>query len=242
MICFKFWNWWKPILKDSNPSQGYGAAVAMEDNPNFIRFADIKCVVFDFGFTLSSDLYFKVAPPEYPHWRDVIQEYIFNESHIVEQWMEGNLTIVNIAEIISRYIHMDIDSIVRTLEKGCERLNFNKAVWDFALAQRNRGKKTALVTANMDVFTKIVVPFHRLDKVFDVILNTFDYQELRKERLWPVAFRYLGNDICYENSLLIEDGTNEPVKFRNLGGYAYQYSTDELFMEWLRFIQWDGYT
>jgi hypothetical protein len=51
--------------------------------------AKIKFVVLDFGFTLSSDLYFKIAPPEYPHWRDVIQKNIFDEPHIVEQWMVG---------------------------------------------------------------------------------------------------------------------------------------------------------
>jgi len=208
----------------------------MENNPNRIHPADIKCIVFDFGFTLSSDLYFKVIPPDYPYWRAVIQKHIFDEPHIVEEWMVGNLTIVDIADIISRYIDMDVPSIVETMEKGCEHLNFNQAVWNFALAQKRVGRKTALVTANMDVFTKVVVPCHQLNEVFDVILNTFDYRELRKERLWPIAFQYLGNNIHYGNSLLIEDGITEPVKFRKLGGYAYQYSTDELFMEWLRSI------
>lgn len=213
----------------------------MENDQNLIHSAEIKCVVFDFGFTLSSDLYFKVAPPEYPHWRDVIQKCVFDEPHIAEQWMVGDLTIVDIAGIISRYINMDIASIVETMEKGCEHLNFNQAVWDFALAQRDVGRKTALVTGNMDVFTEIVVPCHRLHEVFDVILNSFDYKELHKERLWPIAFQYLGNDIHYGNSLLIEDGDTEPARFRELGGYAYQYSTDELFEEWLRLIKWDNY-
>ena len=208
--------------------------------PNRIHPANIKCIVFDFGFTLSSDLYFKVTPPEYPHWRDVIQKCVFDETQIVEQWMVGNLTIVDIAGIISRYINMDIASIVETMEKGCEHLNFNQAVWNFALAQRDNGRKTALVTGNMDVFTKVVVPCHRLHEVFDVILNSFDYKELHKERLWPIAFQHLGDDIHYGNSLLIEDGDTEPARFRELGGYAYQYSTDELFVEWLCSIKWDN--
>jgi hypothetical protein len=135
---------------------------------------------------------------------------------------------------------MDIPAIVEMMEMGCKRLNFNQAVLDFALAQRDAGRKTALVTANMDVFTKIVVPCHQLDKIFDIILNTFDYKELDKQRLWPVAFQYFGNDIHYANSLLIEDGETEPAKFRKLGGYAYQYSTDELFLEWLHAINWNN--
>ncbi|HSL43479.1 MAG TPA: hypothetical protein VK897_08605 [Anaerolineales bacterium] len=203
-----------------------------------IRPADIKCIVFDFGFTLSSDLYFKVTPPGYPHWRDIIQKHVFEELGIVEPWMAGALTIVDIAGVVAQCIDMDIPSIVETMEKGCEHLNFNPAVWNFALAQKAVGRKTALVTANMDVFTKVVVPSHRLYDVFDVILNTFDYKELRKECLWPIAFDCLGNNIHYENSLLIEDGVTAPAKFRALGGYAYQYSTDELFLEWLHSMEW----
>jgi hypothetical protein len=52
----------------------------------------------------------------------------------------------------------------------------------------------------------------------------------------------MGNNIHYGNSLLIEDGLAEPAKFRKLGGYAYQYSTDELFLEWLHAIGWNDHT
>lgn len=211
----------------------------IENNPGHLDPAAIKCIVFDFGFTLSPDLYFKVIPPNVPHWRDVIQKHVFDEPTIVEPWMAGDLTIVDIARMLSRHVDMDVSSIVETMEKGCERLNFNTAVWNFALSQKNAGRKTALVTANMDVFTKVVVPCHRLHEVFDVILNTFDYRELRKECLWPIAFQALGKDIHYGNSLLIEDGIAAPAKFRELGGYAYQYSTDDLFREWLNSIGWD---
>ena len=210
----------------------------MENDTIVIHPADIKCIIFDFGFTLSSDLYFKVIPPSNPRWRDVIQKHVFEEPGVVQPWMAGELTIVDIAGILSRYIDMDISAIVETMEKGCEHLDFNPAVWNFALAQKAAGRKTALVTANMDVFTKVVVPCHQLHQVFDVILNTFDYRELHKECLWPIAFRSLGNNIHYGNSLLIEDGVTEPAKFRRLGGYAYQYSTDALFKEWLCSIGW----
>jgi hypothetical protein len=32
----------------------------------------IKCVIFDFGFTLSPDFYFKIAPPGIPQWHEII--------------------------------------------------------------------------------------------------------------------------------------------------------------------------
>jgi len=199
-----------------------------------IDLSQIKCVIFDFGFTLSSDYYFKIAPPEFPQWRDIIQEHIFGDSSIAQPWMKGELTSHDIAAMISQYIPLEIPVILSFMEKGCENLKFNPAVWNFAVSQRSACRKTALVTGNMDVFTKVVIPAHHLDSVFDIILNTADYHEIRKELLWPIAFEKLGNGIGYANSLLIEDGITEPKRFRELGGYAYQYSTDALFSEWLQ--------
>ena len=194
----------------------------------------IKCVVFDFGSTLSSDPYFKISPPECPNWHAVIQEFIFGDKVLVKQWMSGSLKIFDIASIIATKVGLPVPIIVDMMEKGCENLVFNEVVWKFALSQRDQGRKTALVTANMDVFTKVVVPSHALSQVFDVILNTSDYKELRKEILWPVAFEMLGEGIHYDNSLLIEDGPKEPALFRAQGGYAYQYHNDEQLAQWLR--------
>ena len=153
-------------------------------------------------------------------------------------WMQGELTSLDIAGILSKHIPLDIHTIAATMEKGCQNLDFNPAVWDFAVAQKTVQRKTALVTDNMDVFTKVIVPAHRLDQVFDVILNSSDFHEIRKEVLWPIAFESLGGGIGYANSLLIEDGEREPRLFRLLGGHAYQYSNDTAFLEWLDSVPW----
>ena len=193
----------------------------------------IKCVVFDFGFTLSPDYYFKISPPGCPQWHEVIQKYIFGEPSIVVPWMKGELTGLDIAGMVSTHFPLDIPTIAATMEKGCQHLNFNPAVWDFSVAQKAAGRKTALVTDNMDVFTKVVVPAHGLDQLFDVILNSSDFHEIGKDVLWPIAFERLGGGIGYANSLLIEDGETEPAMFRALGGYAHQYLNDEQFLVWL---------
>ena len=198
----------------------------------------IKCVVFDFGFTLCSDYYFKVTPPGYPNWHEVIQEHIFREPSIINSWMKGEMNIEEIAALVSGYIPMDVPSIVSTMEQGCMGLHFNQAVWDFAVEQKRSSRKTALVTDNMDVFTRVVVPAHGLERIFDVILNSADFHEIDKEFLWPIAFQRLGGGIGYANSLLIEDGETEPAKFRALGGAAHQYSSDESFLDWLGSVHW----
>ena len=202
---------------------------------------NIKCVVFDFGYTLSPEHYFKIAPPGFPDWHAVIQKVIFGEPAITIPWMKGELTSLDIAGILSSHFPLDIPEIAAYMEKGCEQLTFNPAVRGFAVAQKAAGRKTALVTDNMDVFSKVVVPAHGLERLFDVIVNSSDAHEIDKQILWPIAFERLGEGIGYANSLLIEDGEREPALFRAMGGQAYQYSNDAAFLEWLDSIHWqDG--
>jgi FMN phosphatase YigB (HAD superfamily) len=200
--------------------------------------ADIACIVFDFAFTLSSDLYFKVSPPECPNWQELIQRTIFSNNPLVDRWMAGAVTMYNIAEELAPVVNMEVSRIVSFLELGCQNMSFNEAVWRFAIQQRAAGRKTAIVTNNMDVFTKVVVPCHNLSDRFDIIINSFDYQEIDKTLLWAKAFEMLGRGIGYSQSLLIEDGAKNVRKFRENGGYAYQYENDERFSKWLESVPW----
>ena len=153
--------------------------------------------------------------------------------------MAGERTLADMAQILAPYVGMDVPTIVRTMEVGCRNLAPNRAVLDFALAQRPAGRVTALVTGNMDVFDTVVVPAHGLDRIFDVILNSYDYRELDKRVLWPIAFERLGPGIGYSNSLLVEDSLNAVQKFRAAGGHAYRYQGDEGFLAWLKSVGWD---
>ncbi len=198
----------------------------------------IACIIFDFGFTLSSDLYFKVPPPECPHLQELVQQHIFSNDDLVNDWMRATVTLEGIAKELAPVVGMNVARIVEFAELGCRDLVFNEAVLNFALAQRKLGRKTAIVTGNMDVFTKVVVPCHKLDRKFDVIINSFDYREIDKTVLWAKAFDLLGNGIGYSQSLLIEDGERNVRKFREHGGYAYQYGNDEDFLRWLKSTGW----
>jgi len=199
---------------------------------------DIDCIVFDFGFTLSSDLYFKIAPPECPDWQELIQRHIFSHNDLVDRWMGGAVTLQIIAEKLAPIVGMEVPRIMSFLKVGCTDLGFNEAVLMFAMQQRRQGRKTAIVTGNMDVFTEIVVPHHHLNDKFDGIINSFDHQEIDKSVLWAKAFELLGNGIGYRRSLLIKDGEKNVAKFRTNGGYAYRYVNDERFLRWLELSGW----
>jgi beta-phosphoglucomutase-like phosphatase (HAD superfamily) len=129
---------------------------------------------------------------------------------------------------------LEAAKILNYLRKGCTELGFNEAVYEFAHWVRASPLKSALVTANMDVFSDVIVPSHGLDRLFDVIVNSADVGTCDKTVLWPMAFQALEDGITYRNALLIEDGEVNPAKFRERGGIAYQYRGDLEFRAWLR--------
>ena len=192
----------------------------------------IRCVVLDFGGTLSSDSYFKLLGPRALKLVDDMMTGRV-DPQIAEGWGNGLLSSRDVADYMSPRIRLSADVILSALNEGCAQITLNQAVWDFARQQRGLGRKTALVTGNFDVFNEVVVPAHGLDKVFDVIVNSCDCGTGDKDELWPIAFERLGGGCGYSNSLLIEDTYHQVDRFRELGGVAYQYAGDAAFVGWL---------
>ena len=192
----------------------------------------IQCVVFDFADTLCSGHYF--TPLGEAHEK-AISKLIFgeNSSQWADLWMVGKVTAKEIATYLAGHLPLSASAILAGLHEGCRSLRFNPAVWELALDQHHRGRKTALVTGNMEVFKEIVVPIHRLDQVFDTIVNSSDYGEGRKDVLWPMAFAQLGPGYTYANSLLIEDSMGNVERFRALGGVAHHDTSDRELLRWL---------
>lgn len=193
----------------------------------------VKCIVFDFANTLSSDLYFQTQPEFCPNWRELFQKYVFSDKQRLTDWCTGKISTSDIASIMQKHIKIPIDTIIAEMYNGCKNISFNQAVWQFTESQRNIGRKTALVTINMDIFTNIIVPFYGLDRIFDVIINSADYSTDNKLELWQVAYKLFDSNISYNNSLLIDDSDKWVTEFRNCGGEAYRYKNDNEFNQWI---------
>jgi phosphoserine phosphatase len=194
--------------------------------------ARINAVIFDFAGTLCSERYFLSLGSEA---LDAIAKLVFghNSAAWAEPWMRGDLTDRDVAAYLGAHLPFSEDEIHAGLHQGCSRMTFNTAVHDFARRMRRTGRRTALVTANMDVFTEVVVPAHGLDSLFDLVLNTADHQTLDKRCLWRRAFDAFGPDYEYASALLIEDNPERVADFRSLGGYAYRYHGDTAFSSWV---------
>ena len=190
----------------------------------------IDAVIFDYGFTISSEHYFNVPHPRIPRWHELIQETVFADERVVSEWMRGGISLHDVADILQKRTGEDLDSILIYLRDGCRNLKENKAVIEFARQLSMNSVPIGLVTVNADVFNEVVVSEHRYDELFDVIINSCDYGELDKRVLWPLAFNQLGKHVGYGNSLLVEDSKNEVQMFRDAGGCAIQYVDDATFL------------
>jgi phosphoserine phosphatase len=192
----------------------------------------ISSVIFDFDGTLCFGRYFEPLGPEA---LAAIGPLVFgdNSAQWADPWMKGDLSSHDIASHLSKHLPESEEDILSALRQGCAHMTFNPVVHRFALEQREAGRKTALVTANMDVFSEVVVPSHGLDSVFDLVLNTSDHRTLDKSILWRKALDAFGPEFSFSTSVLIDDSPRMISLFRSLGGYAYQYEGDHAFQTWL---------
>ena len=191
----------------------------------------INSVIFDFDGTLCFDRYFS---PLGSDALDTIHSLLFGENSAqwADPWMNGDLTSRDIASYLSKHLPESEGEILSALRNGCARMSFRPVVYHFALHQRGR-RKTALITANMDILTEVVVPAHGLDKVFDLVLNTADHHTLDKRVLWRKALNIFGPEHSFTSTLLVEDSLKMVELFESLGGYAYRYEGDEALQAWL---------
>ena len=192
----------------------------------------INAVIVDFDGTLCCERYFARLGSEA---LDAIAGLVFGDASGLwaDPWMRGDLTSADVAAYLSGHLGQTPETILSALREGCAEMRLNPAVLEFAVDQRARGRKTALVTANMDVFTEVVAPAHALNSVFDVVLNTSDHRTLDKAILWRKAFDSFGPGYSFASSLLVEDSPKMAALFESLGGFAHRYLGEGSFRSWL---------
>lgn len=193
----------------------------------------INCVFIDFDGTLCFDRYFEPLGMSSLH---AINHLVFsdNSQRWADPWMKGDISSQDVALYLSQHLPNSKEEILAALRLGCVNMRLNPSVLDFSLQQRKAGCRTALVTANMDVFTEIVVPYHGLDTQFDLVLNTADHCTLDKSFLWRKALGTFGPEFSFAKSVLIDDSPKMISLFNSLGGHAYRYENEYAFEAWLQ--------
>jgi FMN phosphatase YigB (HAD superfamily) len=196
--------------------------------------SNIKAVFFDFDGVLCTDRFYTTLLPEYPQVVRWIGHNIFGDEKYCDAWMRGEFTWWEINKLIAAATGMDCELLDEKLADSVRLMQVNQALLQFAEKLKQNGVKVALVTGNMDIFNEITVPEKGLDKVFPLILNSWDYKLMKQDddgRIFDIAREKLGLPDL-KNTLLIDDSATYCDIFRQKGGQSYQYHDQEAFLAW----------
>ena len=195
-----------------------------------------QTVLFDFdGVLCKGRFYEKTLLPDYSEIYDWNQMNIFENKEMVRNWMRNRVNSAEINELIAKNTGIECNFLNELYEESIRRMELEKEVKDLAELLKLSGKKIGIVTDNMDIFTKITIPNHRLDTLFDIIINSADYRILKKDekgKLFDVALAALGEKI--ENSLMVDDSESTVELYRQKGGQGFVYKNPAELKSFLR--------
>lgn len=198
---------------------------------------DYKTVIFDFDGVLGHDRFYTNLKTTYPNVSEFIETRVFTKnSEMVNNWMRGKLTMLDINRYISTNTNIDFELLNALFIESVKAMTIDQRMLDLARNFTQQGKNIALVSNNMDVFTDITVKRLQLDKVFPVIINSFDYGLLKHDdnaRLYDIAMTKLGVS-SYQDALLIDDSSKAREVFAAKGGNVYAFENYNDLISWLK--------
>ena len=195
-----------------------------------------QTVLFDFDGVLCRDRFYeKTLLPDYQNVYDWIQANVFDNDEIMPKWMRNELKSDDVNRLIAKNTGIVREVLNDLYMKSVRMMDLDRRVADLAKSLKLSGRKIGIVTNNMDVFSEITVSNHRLDKLFDVIVNSADYGRLKKDNngeLFDITFATLNESI--KNSLMIDDSPSVIELYEKRGGKGFLYKDFEELESFLR--------
>lgn len=195
----------------------------------------IKTVFFDFDGVLCRDRFYANLKNTHPKVHQFIQSKVFGFKNVmVDQWMRSRLTSDQMNKFISENTDIDFDELRELFIESVKAMRLEAGLIDLAKKLRTNSFQIALVTDNMDVFSEVTVRYHKLDNIFPVIINSFDYGVTKREangKLFDIAMAKLGESE-YDSALLIDNSAKTRNMFEQKGGLTFAYTNYPDFAKW----------
>ena len=143
-----------------------------------------KVIFFDWHKTLSvCDFWTQLEDPAHDrhHWHQNIINFLFVDNKpLIQQWMRGEVDEEKIHKLVSEKFRYDKQALQQDLAASCQAMTLlSNDILPLINTMRSKGIKCVIVTDNMDVFKKYVVPALKLNEHFDDILVSFDQKALK---------------------------------------------------------------
>jgi len=202
--------------------------------------SSIKAIIFDFDGVLCKDTFYNSLKESHPQIHQYVEEYIFRGDHnLVQLWMRNKITSDKINGMISKNNDIEFESIKKIFERDILNMKIDHDLLNFAKKQSILGRKIAIATNNMDIFSSITMPYHKLNETFNVIVNSADYGLLKADqdgKIFDIVMKKIGiND--FKSVLLIDDSLKVKLLFEAKGGNVFTYDNFKDFIEWAKKVE-----
>ena len=196
-----------------------------------------KYLIFDFDGVLCSDFLYNNLSLTHPEVFEFINSDIFRRgSVILDSWMRGECSYLDVNRYICDHTSICLEMLNNLFEEGVKTMRLNRDLLKLLPSFQDAGYKLGLVTNNMDIFSKITVPYNKLSNLFPTIVNSADHQMLKQDangRLFLIALEQMGAKDT-KQALLVDDSRSAISAFSSLGGATYHYSGYEAFLSWCK--------
>jgi len=195
-----------------------------------------KNIIFiDWDGTLCWSRFWESLSKSNVAFKKIVDDFFTFEKEAVNDWMRGKFTSEEINNKISAKSGLPETLVWQTFVSDCKKMHVDPEV--ISLIKKVREKYiVVLVTGNMDSFSRFTIPALELDKIFDLIINSYNIGYLKTE-LNGKTFTDCINQFKITNiskSYLLDNSENVCTVFNGLGGKAMKVNSKEDTLNYLQ--------
>ena len=175
-----------------------------------------KSLFIDFDGTICFDRFWASAPSLIKTW---INQNIFQNETLVHDWMKGYKTSEEINKYISNSTKYEYSKLWEIFVKKCREMTIEQGILA-KIKSLSKSYTTILITDNMDSFRRFTLPSLKLNRYFDQIEVSTDYNSLKTDKIGETLFEKIADKykINLKDAILIDNSKRGCSKFEELGG------------------------
>jgi FMN phosphatase YigB (HAD superfamily) len=158
---------------------------------------------------------------------DHIRKIIWDNKYLVKSWMTNEISYEEVSLILSNRLNIGKEYFNEILIQSIKDFEWNWELINLYQKYRQQGIKVIMTTDNMDVFSKIAIPYNNFNKYFDRIINSADIKLLKREN----NYQFFG-DISKEfklnpdEILIVDDNKTIIEETKKIGYKTYLYNIE----------------
>ncbi len=186
-----------------------------------------KVIFIDWNKTLSNSLFWEhlkdSSHPNHMHLSSIEKWLFVDNRDYLNHWMRGQLSVAEIARIMSSDTGVDSKIIIHELRHSCEIMQYSiNNLEEIVKTIQKQDIQVVIATDNMDTFSQYTIPSMKLDELFDDILNSYEIGHLKDDELPTDKIMFFDDYLKkkgwnYGDAVLLDDSPDKSGKYKKLG-------------------------